>query len=69
MEGSGSVLAAASAKPLLGKVPVMTPPLGPQTPVAVQSMNLLPGHRKGHQPKPVDTTAPSPSAQQLHFKL
>ncbi len=67
MKGSGSILAAASAKPPLGKVPVMAPPLGPQKHVAVQSVNLLPDHRKGHQPKPVDTTTPLPSAQQLQI--
>ena len=42
----------------------MTPPFGPQKPVAVQSVNLFPGHRKGHQPRPVDTATPLPSAQQ-----
>ena len=41
-----------------------TPPFGPQNPVAVQSANLLPGHRNGHQPRPVDTATPLPSAQQ-----
>ena len=41
-----------------------TPPFGPQKPMAVHSVNLFPGHRNGHQPRPVDTATPLPSAQQ-----